>query len=407
MTRLPADGIPFLGQGVEAGSAFVLDEPASADATADVGEGWTVEIRQGSRIVVARTERSESPEEVHALGTNAAQRGLDLFTIRGVGNLHVVHAEDENVTWWRHQRLRTIRLFGVSPISLDVPPITVRVTDPSGNEVPPPPEPVVVWHPSFRYFRLAQVSEEVFDAYRNLYLALESILSTKTPPRPNERDADWIGRALNEAAASGLNLADFAPKDSEDPADSIRKDLYSATRTATFHAKADRDTRLPLDAVDRAVVLDALSRLARLWLALVERTLGVRRPGGGFFRGGFDMLVRGFVEKLEIHVTDDPSRWDPSDTIVNPAGGLVKALTTRLSPELDQPFLRTLIGEIRVEDLSDLTHLARAVSVRPEGELATALQLEGHVTLGGFDVLQVAMGIRGLNVRQPRSSYRL
>lgn len=58
-----------------------------------------------------------------------------------------------------------------------------------------------------------------------------------------------------------------------------------------------------------------------------------------------------------------------------------------------------------MEDLAELTHVARVVTVTSDGSLFTAGQLEGELTLGGFDLLRVAMGIRGLNVRQPRSFY--
>ncbi len=399
------DDIALLGDQYEAGGAFVLDEKSRSHATADAGEGWIVEIRSGSRVVVARSAESLPTEETHALAVNAAQRGLDLFSLRGLGDLHIRQAEDENLTWWKDEGQRIIRIFAVAPLSMDVPPVTVRITDASGKERPASPEPETAWHPSFRYFRLAQVSEEVFDAYRNLYLALESILSTRTPLKPGERDNDWIGRALTEAAADGLNLAAFAPKGAVDPVDSIRSDLYSDTRTATFHAKTGKPALLPVDSVDRSVVLASLSRLAHLWLALVEHTLGVRRSGGGIFRAGFDLMIGNIVDELQICVTDDPVRAEKTDIVANPGGGLVKHLASRPTPELDRPFLRTLVGEASVEDLTELTHVARVVTVTSDGTLFTAGQLEGELTLGGFDLLRVAMGIRGLNVRQPRSFY--
>jgi hypothetical protein len=284
---------------------------------------------------------------------------------------------------------------------------TARVTDASGRERPQPPEPEVPWHPSFRYFRLAQVSDEVFDAFRDLYLALESVLSAACSSNRGERDFDWVARALREVQADGFDLAPFAPEGATDPVEAIRSDLYQEARTATFHAKADRPTLLPLDAVDRSVVLDALSRLARLWLALAEHILGLRRKGGGIFAGGFD-LIGSVVEDLEIRVTDDSTRAEDSETVANPGGGPVKPLESRPSPEFDAPFRRTLIGQARVEDLGELTHLAKVVAIhRPDERMFGVSQLEGRLTLGGFDVLQAVMGIRGLNVRQPRSRYAM
>jgi hypothetical protein len=399
------DGMALL-DGHETGGALLLDEAAPADAVADAGDGWTVEVRAGSRCVVARCKDIHPAESVYELAANAAQRSLDLFSVRNVGNLHILHAEDEHLLWWAENGRRIIRVFGVATLKMDVPPVRVRVTDASGRERPTPPEPEVAWDPSFRYFRLAQVSDEVFDAFRNLYLALESILSGWRPPNQGEREFDWLLRALREAETDGLNLVPFAPDGSTDPAEDIRAELYGDVRTATFHAKSGRTTLLPLDAVDRGRVLDALSRLARLYLALAQHILGQRRPEGGVALGGFELSVGRVVDQFEVNVTDDPARADASDTVANPGGGTIIPMRSRPSPEFDERFLRTVAGEARVEDLGALTHLAGVVALhRPDGQLASFSQLEGRLTLGGFDTLQAVMGVRGVNVRQPRSRY--
>jgi hypothetical protein len=152
-------------------------------------------------------------------------------------------------------------------------------------------------------------------------------------------------------------------------------------------------------------VADRLSRLAGLYLALVEQTLGVRRGGGAVMKGGFDMMVGGLVADLEVHVTDDEIPIDETATSVNPGGGRVQPIATRPCPDLDQPFVRTIIGEAPVEQLAQLTHIARIVSVTKDGDPVTGGQLEARLTLGGFDVFEAVMAVRGLNVRLPRTFY--
>jgi len=166
-----------------------------------------------------------------------------------------------------------------------------------------------------------------------------------------------------------------------------------------------RPTLLPLDSVDREDVLAALARLAGLYLALVEDTLGIRRAGGFMFGGGFDLLIGNRVGDFAIHVTDDQVRMDGNETMINPSGGLVRALETRTAPELDEGFLRFVIGEADVSDLSGLSCIARLATMTSDGDPVTGGQLEGVLTLGGFDRFQAAMGIRGLNVRTPRSFF--
>lgn len=119
--------------------------------------------------------------------------------------------------------------------------------------MPPKPEPVLEWHPSFRFFRLGQATTDLVDAFRNYYLALEAILSTIEPMelrqdgRPAERETDWLNRALPKAAT----FVDFreyaAPGSSGDPIDAIRTDIYAGARTRTFHAKTGATVLLPHD----------------------------------------------------------------------------------------------------------------------------------------------------------------
>lgn len=279
------------------------------------------------------------------------------------------------------------------------------MVDAPGEEKVTPIEPEPTWHPSFRYFRLAQVSDEVFDAYRNLFLALESILSTAMPPEKHEREFDWIARALTAAAEAGVPLATNAPAGARDPVPAIRHDLYSDVRTATFHAKASGITLLPLDPVDRGAVLDSLSRLAGLYLELVSVTLGVRRRSGAFFRAGFDLMFGDPFAESVVHVTDDEAPVDASSTSVNPSGGRVKVIATRPFSEYDRPFLRTIIGEASVDELRELTHIGRIAAVHRDGTPFTGGQLEARLTLGGVDTFQALMGMRGLNVRLPRMFY--
>jgi hypothetical protein len=283
--------------------------------------------------------------------------------------------------------------------------VEVRIIDALGVEREPSPDPEPAWHPSFRYFRLAQVSDEVFDAYRNLYLALEAILSTETPRGRGERESDWLLRALTEAQAGGTNLAAYAPPGATDLVQAIRQELYSDVRTATFHAKVGAPSLLPLDPVDRRAVVESLGRLAGLYLDLAQRVLNTRRFAGAVMKGGFDLMVGSLVAEVKVQVTDDETRIDADSTSVNPGGGRVEAMATRPSPEHDEPFVRTVLAEVPVHKLDGLTHVARFVTVASDETPVTGGQLEARLTLGGFDRLEALMGIRGLNVRLPRTFY--
>ena len=88
-----------------------------------------------------------------------------------------------------------IRLLSIPTQTLHVGEITVTGGTPV---VPPAPE----WHESARYFRLSQLTDDLLDSFRNIYLALESILDHLAPQRttsPLEREGSWFRRALTEA----------------------------------------------------------------------------------------------------------------------------------------------------------------------------------------------------------------
>jgi hypothetical protein len=116
---------------------------------------------------------------------------------------------------------------------------------------------------------LSQVTDDLLDAFRNMYLALESVLSHIAPQQDREREGEWVRRAL-EAAAALVELSRYAETQSpeESPVEALHRDIYRDSRNAVFHAKGNRPSYLPHDDAAEAPVLSALNRLARLYVDL-------------------------------------------------------------------------------------------------------------------------------------------
>lgn len=390
-------GIPL------SGGAFLLDCEAPASEGAVVDGGWTVDVREGGRYVLARGGTETNYEDARDQALSAAQRGLDLLCISGAADLSIVRVEDEHITWWREQNEVVLRVTSVATM-----PATVRgkatVTDSLGNVRPDPPQPQAVWHESFRFFRLAQVTDDLFDAFRNLYLALESVLSSIAPPGEPEGEGVWFKRALEEAQKL-VDLSPFAPPGSGDAPGRIYDDLYVEKRNAVFHAKNTRHHLLPHEWPERAAVASSLRRLSSLYLKLVDARLQVRRPSGGFFASGFKLMTQHLDKTLVIHVTDDEAPVGPDTATINPAGGRVVSLDTRAAPELDQPFVRYFIGQSPVSRLVELTHIGRIVATGDDAVPLTAGILEGKLTLDSVGRFEAQMGLRLRNTQQPRVLY--
>lgn len=183
-------------------------------------------------------------------GDRGSQRALDLFSIRGDGDLSVARFDDEHLVWWPAPEGLVIRLVPLAPAKIDVPPATLRVTDASGREKPGQPEKPLDWHESYRYFRLSQTSDDLFNAYRNAYLALESVLSSITPQKfkpsgaPAEGEGDWFKRALR-GADKVVALSTLVPPGTTDPVQHPYDELYRDMRSAMSHAKSGRKVLLP------------------------------------------------------------------------------------------------------------------------------------------------------------------
>jgi hypothetical protein len=180
--------------GAPAGVGFTLGGVADTDARVALTNGWTAEVLSGTQTIVAQGAGASGYEASRDTGLESAQQALDLFCIRGTLSLPIVQVETSHFAWWTESSRTIVRIVGVADFKADVN-VSASVVHIHGNPKPPLP---VAWHPSFRYFRVAQVSTDLFDAYRNLYLALESILTSMVPVVGSERESLWLRRALRQ-----------------------------------------------------------------------------------------------------------------------------------------------------------------------------------------------------------------
>jgi len=285
------------------------------------------------------------------------------------------------------------------------------VKDSKGNVVTQPPEPDPEWHEAFRYFRLAQTTDDLFDAFRNLYLALEALLSTLAPQRlrpdgtPSEPEGQWFHRAL-EAASRLLDMHRYADKDqSEATVDELFEEIYRRTRTAVFHAKVGRPVLVPLDLPSRPAVLNTLQRLAQLVVDLSEEVTGLRFASSFWtaiaFKTGAEAILRDptvYLLDCEDHDMDAQSVRDLNGRSVGAPG--------RPAAEYSEPFRSVIVGEFAAADIDrDLPFVASAVLANAEDQPMVGSTLEGRLRVEGINSVQVAVGVRGINTRMLKTAY--
>jgi hypothetical protein len=323
-----------------AGASFGLDRPANEARTIGV-DGWQVEVHRGQDDVVARGGRETDCESVLGVALPRAQQALDIMSLQGGNDLLIRAWDDEHIAWWPEASGLVLRRVSFAPLRINVPPAELRIHDAQGQVIPSPPEVPMAWHESLRYFRLSQTTSDLFDAYRNAYLALESVLSAIAPQRVGatgkirESEGDWFTRALR-AADKLTSLASFVPPGSPDPVQALRDDLYHI-RGAISHAKSGRHVLTPQHEADRALVTTALLRVINIYLKLAEVHLHVRRLTGGITEYGARMASQ-IWNSFSAYASDDESPFDESNLSPNPRGGLLLELTPAGLADTSVPF---------------------------------------------------------------------
>lgn len=237
--------IPLIGEkrSLEpGGAAFLLTSPPTKDEVFPL-EGGEIEVRNGQPYVVARLAPALDATTGFSVGHNLAQQGLDLMSILGIQDAVIRDAEDEHLIWWTETAGIVLRTVSTTLLRFAVGPVTLRVRDKEGREVPPTPS-----HPrhhiAFRFFRLAQTTDDLFDAYRNMYLAFEALLSSHYPKPDNEWEIDWLRRALKSASAV-VRLDGLGVTPAGDLVESILETVYKDARLRSFMRKRAVHTSLP------------------------------------------------------------------------------------------------------------------------------------------------------------------
>ncbi len=233
------------------GGVFRLDRKMTTDISRSIAGGWSAFARSdGQDLIVSGPQGAADYETAVEDTISAAQEALDLIAAEGGHALTIEGTETGHIVWWTESRGIVLRDMAISDFGLSFSG-TAEVLDAAGNLVTQPAPPPVPWHESFRYFRISQTTGDLFDAYRNLYLAVESLLSTvvrmhlNAAGLPAEGEGQWLRRALTQIHPATVDLARYTVAGVANPVDAVYNDLYAGMRTQLFHSKAGRPTLLP------------------------------------------------------------------------------------------------------------------------------------------------------------------
>lgn len=386
------------------GAAFLLASRPTKNALLVIDSG-EIEIRVGGAYVVARFGPAPNATSAFAVGHTLVQQGLDMMSILGLHDAVIRDADDEHLIWWTDASGLVLRAVSTTLLRFTLGAVTLTVTDKEGNVVPPVlSQPR--HHVAFRFFRLAQTTEDLFDAYRNMYLAFEALLSTQHPKPAPEREVDWLRRALRSAFPS-LHLEALGFSACPDSVEAIIDKVYRDARLPLFHAKEGHPYFAPQDnPVDREAVAEALALLTKIVLRMAEAWFDARRPGGGVYFGWVYGNMRQMVADCSAYASNYDAAFDPTEEdLTHPRFAAAARLRCRLAPELQRGREPTVLS------IGNGAALAKASPLR-RVELASASTpfvahiFEAPIDLTGLHQFEDLMYIRGMNTNQPRSLFR-
>ena len=387
------------------GIAFELKQKSPVSYIHSVDNGmWEVEISCGNKHIVARTKKDLSYELIQISGFNKIQKTLDILSIKNIYSATLNDPARSNLGVCYDDGSYILFIYSLFDFSIGME-LKLTQIDSDGNKIKQeePPEPI--WNESFRFYRLSQNSSDQFEAYRNLFLAFESLLNSITPKKSKEGEGQWLERALNNISER-VSLLHFSPSVSDDPVKYIIKSQYKNIRCKIQHAKFP-NAQLPHSDLNPSDIKYAYSELIRIWRQIAGAYLNVPTGGGVVTYAGFcSIMTNAYSDSVAIRYTSDQSPPRDDDTSVSPKNEFVYGFQKVDFLGEEKPGVFRLMCS---EDVSDCSENYE----KPIFRICTALNnvlfgvafFEEGIKISGVDKWKCIHDTRLINSSQPKVEF--
>lgn len=363
-----------------AGAAYTLRAPARRDIEIVHGN-WTIFLRSGAPLVTAVSNTSIPHDEILSASWRAVQEGLDIHAALFREPFGISKGDHESLLWRSESDGYHVTIADIidSRWSMDA---TVTVGESASIPASTSARTVVQHHPALGYYRLSQLSDDLFDAFRNAYLALECVVSDVSKKGSSEKEADWLKRVLSNellsAMPGGIDIDTFVT------------DIYFDARLPLFHAKIGNGFHLPYDE-ERAELRKAFDILSTVLVSLLKERISKDIPGGW--------------GRMSQSVIDGAACASfAMDQVIFQGGG--KSVACPVIFHLERGHRRFgniwAHAEITVPELDELTGLAFA-----QGEVEfVSLSLLESIPLAGVAKIRIELNFLYLNNRAPKFLHK-
>lgn len=398
-------GSEHLGGKYKSGVAFSLSKMSPLSCVYEINAGsWQVELKKGADDIIARSASELGQEELQADGFAAIQTALDILCVKRQFSAYVVRPAERNIGiyWGNGRSLLYIQSLFDCPMGVNA---RVQQFGIDGREIAPPPVAEPTWNESFRYYRLSQSSDDLFEAYRNLFLAFESLLNSISPKGANEGEAVWLKRVLAIVDAR-MSLSPFAPTGSTDPVKYIMDSQYINVRCKLQHAKFP-NAELPHSCVNPVDVKRAYSELIRIWNQIASAYFNVPIGGGVITHTGFEMIMaNSFKDSIAVLYTGDDQPSHSEDTAPSPRSFPVYEFAqSSYEGQVYPGVVRVVANEDIVRNAVNYINPIYRVCSKAGASLVGVTYIEQGLVVSGVDCWMSIQDFRLINTAQPSIDF--
>ncbi|MBN1451744.1 MAG: hypothetical protein JW963_12075 [Anaerolineales bacterium] len=233
----------------ENGYAFPLEKRSEIDCELTDSESTAVIFKKGKGYVFVLFKNPiENSATSYLKAIESASKSLDILSIKGLFNSNIKSPLPHYLRW-----------------SIEKDGISVELTQQSISNITLrqnsyPTFRIDNCNDCFRFYRLAQISPDIYDSYRNLWLCFEWLLSEKHPIREKEHEKDWVKRAFAEFTELAHD-AELMQLLKTVNSNALIDTLYKETRLQLFHAKSNENYLIPNKHNDKLKVGNSLNML--------------------------------------------------------------------------------------------------------------------------------------------------
>lgn len=377
--------ISILNESFDSGAAFLTQKPSPITSIVHIDSNSIVEVKKDNRYVVVHINGLNNYQAAYDSGHELVQKGLDILSIAGRSDLCTRDVTDEHFVWWRSNDKITLRITDTSHLGMSGSMETESVY-----------EDIQSYSKAYRYFRLSQATNSLFEAYRHMYLAFELLASeavsriktiTKAGKIKWESESEWLKRYLKSVNQEFLTSTFVY---SSDPIQAFLDQIYKKARCNLFHAKDGESFFTPYGEIkDRQEVEDALRKLTRIFLLLAKEKNNLVR-GLGMSMSPVRSLFERHVDNTWFVLSDDDSPFDWNEEgFDNPRyKNVIKSEKVAETTSSTHDF--SLLGKVGSAEFKNLSHICRIELVDENKSLITGV-LGEPLFLDGIDFLEIQL----------------